>query len=370
MSCFDSRASLVPQGFGYVGASNSSVGPTPYCPPGASKYSCGRTCCNRNDDASKCKTCNFYETPPLLAAERDAKATPMPDPADEGWTEIGIAVGADWAPQIEYLTKSCEHCDVYPFRSSAQCNGCQTDAALPYLDATMDGQAMGAVDDGTTGVPARYRPGGNPWRAQRAQNAYERKTMWTNYGIGVGLSQPQCSCDPLDKPGAMTSNGMRYGKLHAGGCKNNRCNQDPFYHPAVSVATAPMRKYRLYAKPTQCGSSRWQFAVAPYGVQNPLFTTLPADPRQPPWSTCATVGFHGQALVQIKSGDRIYVPGQPGTFLVNLYVDNVIGPYRANASVFRGYSPVRPLRGKVFTANSGLRNFTSHPSANGLLRPF
>merc|ERR1711974_523222 len=114
------------------------------------------------------------------------------------------------------------------------------------------------------------------------------------------------------------------------------------------------------------GTSRWSYAVAPFDVKNPIFITLARDPRQPPWSTCSSVGVDNQSIYQIVTGDRIYVPGQPGTLLVNLYIDNTV-PFRANASVFRGYSPVRPMPGKRFVSNSGLRNFTSHPSANGLL---
>lgn len=365
MSCYDARGGLVPQGFGFVGGSNSCVGPTPYCPAGASKYRCGSSCCNPSADQSRCKTCNFYETPPLVNNGADTFG-PMPDPAVEGWTEIGIAVSRDYAPQIDYLTKSCTSCDVQPFRSSAQCNGCQSDADLAYLQP-MGNDAPQPIDG--TATPGQYRPGGNPW-TMREQNAYERKTMWTNFGIGYGATMPECGCFPQNADrGAFTANGMRYGRMHAGGCKGNRCNQDPFYHPAVSVATAPLRRFRLYVKPNQCGSSRWSYAVAPLDVQNPLFTTLARDPRQPPWSTCSTIGYDNQSLYQIVTGDRIYVPGQPGSFLVNLYVDNTV-PFRANAAVFRGYSPVRPLAGKRFIANSGLRNFTALPSANGLLRPF
>jgi len=361
MSCFNKRGGVVPTGFGFVGGSNACQGSTPYCPLGSSKYQCGAACCNPNsDNAPRNKTCNFYEAPAMFA-EQVAHEAPQPDPAAAGWTEIGKAISTDFAPQIAYLTKSCTRCDVEPFRSSAECNGCRSDAGLAYKNVP-PGNLPPRDDDGTE-VPGRYRTGGSPW-LQRPQSAYERKTMCTNYGIGYGYSQPQCFCEPA------TQNGMRYGVLHAGGCKDNRCNQDPFYHPAVKAVTAPIREFRLYARASDCGTSRFQYAVAPCNTHSPLLVTLPSDPRQPPWSSCSSVGFARQAYLQLVGGDRIYIPGMPGSFFVHLFVDDVVGPYRPDKQVFRGYSPVRSLRGKSFTANSGLRNFTALPSANGLLRPF
>lgn len=367
MTCYQAKSELVPQGFGFQGATNASQGPTPYCPPGASKFTCAGQCCNANRDGTTCKTCNFYQAPLLEEhgpADLQNAPRPLPDPFVDGWTEIGIAVSTDCPSRIDYLTKSCKQCDVD--RVSAQCNGCVSDADLPYLDSA--GSEPFLPNDGTS-APARFRPNTNPW-TMRPQNAYESKTQWSNYGIGYGSTMPVCGCFPQNaSPSAYTSLGFRYGQLHAGGCKDNRCNQDPFYYPAITVATAPLRRFRLYAKPNQCGSSRWSYAVAPIDMKDPLFMTLARDPRQPPFQTCVTVGFDNQSIYQLKTGDRIYIPGQPGTFLVNLYIDNTT-PYRANASVFRGYSPVRPLAGQRFISNSGLRNFTSLPGAGGLLRPF
>lgn len=241
-----------------------------------------------------------------MFAEQVAHEAPQPDPAAAGWTEIGKAISTDFAPQIAYLTKSCTRCDVEPFRSSAECNGCRSDAGLAYKNVP-PGNLPPRDDDGTE-VPGRYRTGGSPW-LQRPQSAYERKTMCTNYGIGYGYSQPQCFCEPA------TQNGMRYGVLHAGGCKDNRCNQDPFYHPAVKAVTAPIREFRLYARASDCGTSRFQYAVAPCNTHSPLLVTLPSDPRQPPWSSCSSVGFARQAYLQLVGGDRIYIPGMPGSFL-------------------------------------------------------
>ena len=152
------------------------------------------------------------------------------------------------------------------------------------------------------------------------------------------------------------------------------------YTPAVSLALPTVRRYRLYARPSDCGSSRWQYAVAPafdcasVAPASRLFMTLALDPRQPPWGPdrggCASVEFYRKAWESLVSGDVIYIPGQTGTFFIHLYIDDAAGPYRPDKQVFRGYSPVRKLRGKVFTSNSGLRNFTSLPGANGLLLPF
>lgn len=368
MTCPGAIGDPVPHGFGFVGGSNACVGPTPLCPLGASKFQCGRSCCNPNRDQSTGKTCNFYQTPP--AHSPDAPLASLAQSVEaQGWTDIGVVVSTEYAPVINYLTKSCQRCDMQPFRSSAECNGCRTDAGT-----WMESPNMGALpprDDDGTDAPARYRTGGSPW-LQRKASAYERKTMCTNSGIGYGFSGPRCCTGGVGSrlSGGATSNGMYAGQLHASGCKDNRCNQDLFYHPAVSLALPAVRRFRLFARPNECGSSRWQYAVAQDGVPQPLFLTLDADPRQPPWPTCASVDFNRQAWQSLVSGDLIYIPGQTGTFFVHLYMDDAVGPFRPTQSVFRGYSPVRPLRGKVWTPNSGLRNFTSLPSAGGLLRPF
>lgn len=354
MSCFGAPGGQVPSGFFGV----SCVGPTPYAAPGISKYQCGKTCCNPGNAVARGRACNFYEVPIPEAQSGDLKE--VGDITRDGWTDIGFVYSTDAYPVVNYLTKSCSRCDAQPYRSSGECTGCQ---AKP-----IDGNLVGGGVDGNydTNTPAMYRPGAVPWPVQRKETAYERKTMCTNSGIGYGFTGRRC-CPGLDR---FNSNGMRHGQLHASGCKSNDCSQDLFYHPAVSIAQAPVRRFRLYARPNECGSSRWQYAVAEEGVKNSLFLTLPADPRQPPWSSCSTVDFNRQAWVQLTTGNFIYIPGNPGVFQVQLWVD--VDVYRPNQSVFRGYSPVRRLPGRVWrkAPNSGLRNFVSHPSANGLLRPF
>lgn len=356
MSCYDSRANYVPVGFGYVGGRDSSVGVTPFCPKQASGCQCAQT---SKDNCRSCSACGFYQAP-----STNIPAEVLPNPCAQGWTEIGLLRGADWSVHVDYQTKSCAKCNVEPFRSMQHCNTCRGDeeSGDPLAD--------------TIGVPNQYRAMANrPLPAGHhpasVLNPYVRRTMWTNYGIGIEKCIPQCGCRVESGAASGTSNGMRFGEMHSSGAlqQSNARNKDPFYFPNVSLLTAPAREYKLYARPT-CGSSQWQFAVSPTDTQIPLLTVLAGDPRQPPWSECATVGFNNQAIVQLKSGDRVYVPGQPGTFVVELFMDQLIGPYRPNASVFRGYSPVRPLRGKTSVSNSGLRNFTSHPSANALLRPF
>lgn len=341
MSGFKTQGYPVPQRF--VQQTNHAVKPK---------------CCQFEGEKQRagCETCGFFETPLNVPYEQ------VCNPLERGWTAIGVALSRDYAPKIDYLTKSCQECDLdYDYSC---CNGCRSNVDLSYLESM--GNEPFYPEDGTS-TPFQYRYGNNPYAVCK-DIAFQRKTMWTNYGIGYGKNMPECGCFPENAgPRAFTSNGMRYGQLHQDG-KGLCQSQDPFYHPAVSVVTAPLRRFTLYARATQCGTSRFSYAVAPMDVKIPILITLSGDPRQAPWSNC-NVGYINQSIYQIVTGDRIYIPGQPGSFLINLYVDNTV-PYRPNASVFRGYSPVRPLAEKKFISNSGLRNFSSHPSANGLLRPF
>lgn len=355
MSCFGARGDQVPSGFFGV----QCVGPTPYVPRGASKFGCGKTCANPNQAGARPRACNFYQVPPA-PPQRDTSVI-KPD----GWTDVGFIYSTDAYPVVNYLNKSCTRCDLEAFKPSAECTGCQ--ASGPFLDDADEPY------DVTT--PAKYRENmPSSWAVQRPQNAYERNTMNTNNGAGYGFSGQRCCRPQHEPPPSITNlpnpNGMRHGQFHASGCKDNRCQQDLFQHPAVSLAQAPVRRFKLYAKPNDCGSSRWQYAVLEEGVQDSLLISLPTDPRQPPWQTCSSVDFNRQAWLELATGDFIYVPGQPGVFQVQMWAD--VDHFRPNQAVFRGYSPVRRLPGRKWRKypNSGLRNFTSHPSANGLLRPF
>jgi len=365
MSCASSPAYVYPAGF-YPG--NSAPGPTPYCPPGLSKYACRNaatacggappslpgapTCAPAGCTAPYPHASGIFEPHPPCAGKWD------------GWTEVGYVYNTEVAPVRTYLTKSCTRCDVDPYRAcrASACTACR---ATP-------------IDADSTAVPALYRAdleprdplcgaadGGTGACTSRAA-AFQRKTQWTNYGVGYGATAPYCT--PRNSRA-----GWAYGVLHADGCRCNRCNQDPFYHPRTTVTDAVRyRAYRLFARQRVCatGTSRLQFAVAPMGEVDPPLTTLPADPRFSPAMIAqgCSMGVDERAWVELVTGDEVYIPGEYGPYFVHLYASNDV--YRPNHSVFRGYSPVRPLRGKRTVTNSGLRNFTALPSAHALLRPF
>lgn len=296
----------------------------------------------------------------------------------DGWTEVGEVMNTDAYPITDYLTKSCTRCDADPFLRCqfGECTGCHAQA-----------NPLDRGDDGQGGSGGDYLPQPssmnleNKFHHQRRASAFERPTMWTNAGIGYGpfgnaIGGPRCGSRKNSQLG------WNYGTLHATGCKCRRCSQDPFYHTRTTITTPNVsRKYRLFARRSivcnsaQLSSSRLEYAVAPAGVVDPTLTVLPGDPRQPKgdcyYASNCGVDYQERAWVELKSGDRVYLPGERGSYEVHLWADDA-GPYRQNASVFRNWGPVRRLPGRVrrHYSNSGLRNFSGTPSANALLRPW
>jgi hypothetical protein len=132
---------------------------------------------------------------------------------------------------------------------------------------------------------------------------------------------------------------------------------DLFLHPRTTVfSPIRSRKYTLLAKNGEGG--RLHFAVQ---AGNDPIIVLPCDPRY-------HVDCIQQAWVELKEGDLIYIPGELGAYHVHFWAEEDI--YRQNHSVFRGYSPVGRLSGRITTTNSGLRNFSALPDSFGMLRPF
>lgn len=296
----------------------------------------------------------------------------------DGWTEIGTATNTDCYPVTDYLTKSCTRCDTDPFLRCqyGECTGCRAQANP--LDKGYNGE--GGCGGDYLPLPSTMNLE-NHFHHQRRASAFENPTMFTNSGIGIGpfgapLGGPRCGTRKNSQLG------WNYGTLHATGCKCQRCNQDPFYHPRTTITTPTVsRVYRLFARrANDCvsgnvASGRLEFAVAPAGVVDPMLIVLPRDPRQPPgacyYSSNCGVDYQQQAWVELQSGDSIYIAGERGPYFVHMYADDA-GPFRQNSSVFRNWGPKRKLQGMVRKnlSNSGLRNFTSVPSANALLRPW
>lgn len=266
--------------------------------------------------------------------------------AASGWTAIGDAISASFAPVTTYLTKSCA------------LDGCTDCVSAPVV-----GDGLGDPDYDTF-IPAGQRLGAcAPWPAPCGSGAYQRTPTFTGatYGFAAGG----------------TSNGMRFGQLDASGCRDNRCNQDLFYHPRTSVTLPRVRRFTLLARPTaeHRGGCRWQYAVRAQCGDDctaALLVVLPDDPRQPPCLPCGVAGYNYNASNGgLQTGDQIYIPGEFGAYDVYLFIDSA-DVFRKEKSVLRGYSPVRRQADQVrkAPANSGLRNFVSHPSVNGLLLPF
>lgn len=300
-----------------------------------------------------------------------------------GWTEVGYVYNTEAYPLTEYLSKSCQRCDADPFLRCrySECTGCRSEGLA--LDKAYDDKQAKPYTDGeayATGdlaLPSYRRDHlDQKFHHQRRTSAFERKTMASNYGIGYGVfGAPRCGLR------ANSLLGWHYGTLHATGCRCNRCSQDVMLHPRTTVTTpVTSRYYRLFARRVgQCEvnappSHRLEFAVAAAGVVDPQLIVLPADPRQPSnrygcyYASNCGPDYVNRSIVELVSGDQIYIAGERGLFNVHLWADDDI--YRQNHSVFRGWGPVRRLRGKHATYNSGTRNFTAAPSANGLLRPF
>ncbi len=382
--------SLIPNGF-FPG--NSCAGPTPFCPPGLSKNACrrgalcggpvgGKRCCACPSPCAtcpgvpshcSCSSCSFaFPPPPGSTTDPEGRGifTTVPPCTGKyfGFTDVGFVYNTDARPVTNFLTKSCTLCDLDPYGTcrSGQCTGCRS--------APID-SAMGLVGDylsaDSTAVPPLYLPElEHKVFGQRRESAFQRPTQFTNYNMDPLLG------DPLGGPHCTSRNsraGWNYGTLHATGCKCNRCNQDVFYHPRTTVLTPlTSRKYQLLAR-SGCSSSnntsRFEYAVIPAGVVDPPLLVLPHDPRQPNGCGTCTVDFQEQAWVELKEGDVIYIPGELGQYFVHFWAEDD-GVFRPNNAVFRGWSPVRKLMGRINVTNSGLRNFTSLPDPDGLLRPF
>lgn len=333
---------------------SSCAGPTPYCPRGLSKHEC-----------------------PYATAVTNAAGRP--------YVEVGYVYCTDAQPVTTYMTKSCARATLLPSNPSGiapgVCTGCRGEPVA--LDGTNDGNggAAGYLEDQgheRSAVPLGYRAQHEavlPYAQQRAASAFERKTIFTNLGMGYGpFAGAQCGAQRFQPPPAPT--GARHGMLHATGCKCNRCSQDLFYHPRTGVYT-PQRSrwYRLLARERLDGSSRLSYAVQPMAGATPSpdgsFETAPIeilpladDPRH--WAE----DLHERSYVQLQTGDQIYIPGEDAPFFVHMYADDAMaGVYRPNQAVFRGWSPVRPLRGKQNIYNSALRNLNAYPDPTGLLRP-
>lgn len=187
---------------------------------------------------------------------------------------------------------------------------------------------------------------------------------------------------PLQSTGCCRQQPSQAGEKGVVGCKCNRCRPDAFYFPHTYVARATQRDFYLLARPIvlpvlqkdapcfekmYCASTILKFEYAVSALPDcTKIIPLASEPRQIPGQCATTTDFYDSAFLQLVSGESIYIPGQNGAFDVELFADATAGPYRANASVMRGYSPVRRLQGRVFTSNSGLRNFNIEP----LIRPW
>lgn len=300
---------------------------------------------------------------------------------EEQWTEIGEAISASFRPVTTLLRKNCDVVfskrDLSPSSSACASSSCASSsfvACAACVDEPVVGEngLGGAMDDYDVFTPAAYRLGIAARWPQESAAAYERKTQWTNYGIGYGFSaQQRCAL-----PGCYAPSGARsdddvvrtVARFAADGP-----NLDLFSHPRTTIALPNVRRYRLYARQIVGGcTSRWQYAVLDAAsTEKPSLLVLASDPRQPPF-TDAPLAEYGNYMLNggLQTGDQIYVPGEFGVYDVYLYIDRT-DVFRQEKSVFRGYSPVRRLPGQKNPAgNSGLRNFTSHPSANALIFPY
>lgn len=290
---------------------------------------------------------------------------------DEQWTEIGEIISASYRPVTTLLRKSCDVCLPAAASDAATCTPCLSSPCVgPCIGPCVGQPVVGenglgdALDDYDVFTPAAYRPGNVRW-PQESAVAYERKTQWTNYGIGYGFSGHRCSLPFSETP--LSPSVVAVVPRFA----SEGHNLDLFSHPRTTVALPNVRRYRLYARQIVGGcTSRWQYAVLDADDSKPSLLVLASDPRQPPFTNAALAEYGNYMLNSgLQTGDQIYVPGEFGVYDVYLYIDRDV--FRQEKSVFRGYSPVRRMPGQLRKqpANSGLRNFTSHPSSNALIFP-
>lgn len=311
---------------------------------------------------------------PVCPAGLNRRAcTADPGAASAGpWVEVGYVYCTEAAPRTTYLTKSCAS------SQESHCTGCR--ATGESMDYAYDGTDRTA-DSGTdaSAVHVLLRPNHEaslPQHLQRAASAFDRKTTYTNHGIGYGpFTGPRCGAARFSLP--MTPTGAHHGVLHATGCKCNRCNSDVMYHPRTTI-TSPTRTrhYRLLARECGDGSRRLSYAVTPALNGQPMAGdgSVETPPLILPLGAGAGLhpleDKHRRAYVELLTGDQVYLPGEPYSFHVHLYADDADGGvYRANHSVFRGWGPVSRLRGKQNVYRSGLRNLSSHPDATAATYP-